>query len=121
MRLVTLVSIGFVLLAVPASAHDAKPLNGGRIVQAGNFHIELVAKDDTISVYLIDHHNKPMSPAGYKGVAILSIDGKSQRIVLEGGDGSRLAGKAAAALPAQPKGVVQITLPAGNTVQAKFN
>ena len=32
-----------------------------------------------------------------------------------------LAGKAAAALPAQPKGVVQITPPAGKTVQAKFN
>ena len=121
MKFATLVSIGFVLLATPVLAHDAKPLNGGRIVQAGNFHIELVAKDDTVSVYLIDHHNKPMSLAGYKGVAILSVDGKSQRIVLEGGDGSRLAGKAAAALPAQPKGVVQVAPPAGNTVQAKFN
>lgn len=121
MKLATLVLIGFVFLATPALTHDAKPLNGGRIVQAGNFHIELVAKDDTVSVYLIDHNNKQVPLAGYKGVAILSIDGKSQRIVLEGGDGSRLAGKAAAALPAQPKGVVQITLPAGNTVQAKFN
>jgi hypothetical protein len=121
MKLATLVSIGFVLLATPALAHDAKPLNGGRLVQVGNFHIELVAKDDTVSVYLIDHNNNQMPLAGYNGVAILSVDGKSQRIVLEAAGDARLAGKAAVALPAQPKGVVQITPPAGKTVQGKFN
>jgi hypothetical protein len=121
MKLTTLVSIGFVFLAAPALAHDAKPLHGGRLVQAGNFHIELVANADIVEVYLIDHHNQQMPLAGHKGVAILSIDGQSQRIVLEGADGSRLVGKATAALPAAPKGVVQITLPAGQTVQGKFN
>ncbi len=120
-KLTTLVSVGFVLLAAPVLAHDAKGLNGGRVVNAGNFHIELVAKGDKVEVYLIDHNNKPMPLSGYKGVAILSIDGKSQRIVLDGINGSQLVGKAEGALPAEPKGVVQITSPAGSTVQGKFN
>jgi hypothetical protein len=58
---------------------------------------------------------------GYKGLAILSIEGKSQRITLEAADGTKLTGKVTGNLPKQPKGVVQITPPAGKTVQAKFN
>lgn len=120
MRLVTTIVIGFLLSAAPVLAHDAKPLNGGRIVFAGNFHVEMVAKGLAVEVFLIDHHNKPMPVAGYKGVAILSIDGKSQRIALENTDGTRLVGKSESALPEAPKGVVQITPPAGSTVLAKF-
>ena len=121
MRLTTLVSLGFVLLAASAFAHDAKPLHGGRIVLVGNFHVEMVAKGDQIEVYLVDHHNQPMSAAGYKGLAILSVDGKSQRIMLQEAEGARLVGKAEIPLPAAPKGVVQITPPGGKTVQGKFN
>jgi competence protein ComGC len=110
-----------VLIAAPALAHEAKPLHGGRAAIAGNYHVEMVAKGDAIEVYLLDHNNKPMSLAGYKGVAILAADGKSERIVLEFGTGEFLAGKASTALPVNPKGVVQIIQPDGKTVQAKFN
>lgn len=101
-------------------AHDAKGTHGGRVADAGNYHVEMVVKGDTIDVYLIDHNNKQMAIAGYKGLAILSVDGKSQRITLEAADGGKLTGKAAGALPAQPKGVVQITPPGGRAVSAKF-
>lgn len=120
MKLKTLALLAAVAMATPVSAHDAKSLHGGRIVYAGNFHVEMVAKGDTIDIYLIDHHNKQMALAGYKGLAILSVDGKSQRIALEATDGAKLTGKATGALPAQPKGVVQITPPTGTTVSAKF-
>ena len=53
--------------------------------------------------------------------AILVAGGKSQRVVLAPVDGKRLSGSAAAALPSQPKGVVQLTAPDGKTVQAKFD
>jgi hypothetical protein len=121
MKLSTLLTAGLLLLATsPALSHDAKPLHGGRIIIVGNYHVELVAKDDAVEVYLLDHNNKQMSVAGHKGVAILSADGKSQRILLEV-SGEMLTGKASGTLPAQPKGVVQISQPDGKTVQAKFN
>ena len=119
MKLTTLVSICALLMAAPAFAHDAKGQHGGRVADAGSYHVELVAKGDKVEVYLIDHNNKQMPLAGYKGLAILSVDGKSQRIVLEAGEG-RLTGKASANLPNQPKGVVQITPPNGKTMSAKF-
>jgi hypothetical protein len=93
--------------------------HGGRLADAGDYHVELVAKDGGIEVYVVDHSEKPLSLSGFKGLAILLIDGKSQRIVLEAGDG-KLTGKAAGAIPARPKGVVQITPPGGKTVSAKF-
>jgi hypothetical protein len=120
MKLKTLALLAALAFASPASAHDAKSMHGGRIVFAGNFHVEMVAKGDTIDIYLIDHNNNPMAAAGYKGLAILSVGGKSQRIALEAADGGKLTGKADGALPEQPKGVVQITPPGGKTVSAKF-
>jgi len=96
-----------------------KGKHGGQMVEAGDYHVELVTNDGVVEVYVSDHDDKPVEIKGYKGLAILSVSGKSQRIVLEAGE-DRLTGKAAGALPAQPKGVVQITPPGGKTVSAKF-
>ena len=108
-------------LASEGSASDVVNQHGGRAVDAGEYHVELVAKADTVDVYLADHDNKAIRSAGFKGLAILIIGGKSQRIVLAPAGESRLSGKAAGELPSAPKGVVQITLPNGKTIQARFN
>jgi hypothetical protein len=110
-----------VLPALPASAHDPKPRHGGAVVMAGTYHVELVIKDRQVDVYLLGHDDKPVAVTGRKGVAILMADGKSVRIPLEPVGSERLSGKAADAGPTTPKGVVQITEPAGGTVQARFN
>jgi hypothetical protein len=122
MKLKILFAVTALILALPALGHDAaKGPNGGRVVQAGDYHVELVARSNVIEVFLTDTGDKPVPPAGFKGVAILLVAGKSARIVLEPAGDTRLSGKAANDLPAQPKGVVQITSPNGKTAQAKFN
>ena len=102
-------------------ASEMKSHHGGRLAEAGEYHVEMVAKGDVVEVYLADHNNKPVSAAGHKAVAILVADGKSQRIVLEPAGDTKLSGKASSALPSLAKGVVQITPPKGKTVQARFN
>ena len=119
MKLKILAIIAALTAASPVMAHDANGKHGGVVADAGEYHVELVAKGDAIEVYVADHDNKPIPVAGYKGLAILSVGGKSQRITLEAGDG-KLTGKASGDLPAEPKGVVQITPPGGKTVSAKF-
>jgi hypothetical protein len=109
------------LLANGGSATDAVSQHGGRAVGAGDYHVELVAKADVVEVYLADHDNKAIRSAGHKGLAILVVDGKSRRIVLEPAGESRLSGKLTGGLPGAPKGVVQLTLPNGKTVQARFD
>lgn len=108
-------------LAGAAAAHDPKPRHGGRIVHAGSFHIELVADGTRLDAFLVGHDDKPMSAEGYQGVAILVLDGKSQRITLAPAANNQLTGTAPASVPGNAKAVVQITTPTGGTAQARFN
>lgn len=122
MKLPALCALSFLLAASPIAAHEVKSgPNGGRVVEAGDFHVEMVAKNNTVDVFLTDHNDKAVAATGYTGLAILAIDGKSQRITLQPADKARLSGQAAGVVPAQAKGVVRITQPGGKTVQAKFD
>ena len=104
-----------------ASAHDHKGTNGGWVADAGSYHVELVSKSDKLELFVSDENQKSIPATGFKAIAILVVDGKSQRIMLEPAGSALLSGTAIVALPAQPKGVVQLTGPDGKTAQAKFN
>ena len=107
--------------AAPSLAHEAKGPNGGRIADAGSYHVELVAKESLVELYVSDAGDKPIPATGFKAVAILTVGGKPQRIVLEAAEPSRLSGNASVPLPKQPKGAVQLTSPDGKTASARFN
>jgi hypothetical protein len=119
----TIVALASILLtALPATAHEVeKGPNGGRVVEAGANHVELVVKDNAVNVFVTDASEKPVSINGFKGVAIFTISGKAQRIMLEPKEGTRLSGTSPVALPAEPAGVVQITAPDGKTAQGRFH
>lgn len=110
------------LLAMPAVAHEvAKGPNGGRIADAGAHHVELVTKEKTVEVHLTDAGDKPVGAAGSKGLALLIVDGKSQRIALSPAGEYHFAGTATVVLPKLPKGAVQLTTPDRKTAIARFN
>ncbi len=107
-------------LAAQGHSHD-KGRNGGQVTDAGSYHVEAVAKGNMLTVYLNDHDSdKPIPTTGFKGLAILVVGGKTQRIQLAPADQNALTGRADAALPASIKGAVQITNTRNSTVQAKF-
>ncbi|KQO80510.1 hypothetical protein ASF36_09865 [Methylobacterium sp. Leaf90] len=113
--------IGSLLLTVPVCAHEAAGKNGGRMTDAGAYHVELVAKDKTVDVYVLDGSEKPVPSAGFKATAILVVDGKPARVALTPANGNRLTGQAQVPLSATPKGAVQLTAPDGATASGKFN
>ncbi len=110
-------------IATPLHAHEVVGTgpNGGRVTDAGKYHVELVAKDASVDVYLTDADTKPVPAAGFKGTAILVVDGKPARVALTPADGSRLSGKADVAIKPNPKGAVQLTAPDGTSASGKFN
>jgi hypothetical protein len=115
-------TLGIALLAgLPAYAHEPKASHGGRVAEAGPYHVELVAKDTAIEVFLIGENDKPIDPKGFKGVAIFSLGGKAERITLTPSEKNNLSGTAATAVPANPKGAVQLTAPDGKTATARFD
>jgi hypothetical protein len=115
-------TLGAALLAtLPAYAHEPKAAHGGRLADAGPYHVELIAKDTAIEIFLIDENDKPLDPKGFKGIAIFNLGGKAERITLAPSEKNNLSGTAAAALPANLKGAVQLTAPDGKTATAKFD
>jgi hypothetical protein len=116
-----LIPIAAVLLSTMAFAHGPnKGPNGGVQVDAGNNHVELVAKNLALAVYLYDENDKPIDATGAKAIGIFVIDGKVQRIEMVPNGGNELSGTSPVTLPPALKGAVQITLPSGKGVQAKF-
>jgi hypothetical protein len=108
------------LIAMPVCAHETTGPNGGAVVDAGNHHLELVAKGQSVEVYVTDANDKPVAVIGFKGTAILIAEGKPQRIVLAPAVANKLTGNASVSLPKAPKGAVQIQTPAGISLQGKF-
>lgn len=104
----------------PVLAHEVKGPNGGAVVDAGAFHIELRVKDTAVDVFVTDAGEKPVTIGDAKGTAILIVDGKPARVSLTAVSGNRLSGTAAAPLPPKPKGAVQIQMPNGASLQGKF-
>jgi hypothetical protein len=122
MKLQTIVAAALIVAPSLAFAHAAKiGEHGGPQTDAGSFHVEVVAKDKNIDVYLHDHSAKAVDAAGFKGVAIFKdASGKPERIPLEPAGDNKLSGVAPASLPTQLEGAVQITTPTGSSVQGKF-
>lgn len=117
---ITLPALAALLFAAPAMAHEvAKGPHGGRVAEAGPYHVELVAGDGTVSVWVTDGDDRPISAAGFRGTATLLVNGKVQHIVLQPAEG-RLAGPSPAPLAGAVKGVVQLTAPNGATAQGRF-
>ncbi len=117
-----LLTIATAILAATfaASAHSPKGNSGPLIADAGDYHVEVAPNGTSLLVLLRDQADKPVASQGHKGTAVFVIGGKAQRISLEPAGDNKLTGTAAVAVPARPKGAVQITKPDGTTVQAKF-
>lgn len=115
-RLIT----ALLLLASPALAHDAPSNHGGVVADVGPYHVELVAKGQTVDLYLTDDANREVPAAAFKGVAILIVDGKTQRIVMAPATGNRLTGQATTPVSRAPKGAIQLQTSQGATIQGKL-
>lgn len=110
------------LMATGALAHEPRPgPNGGLMVDAGNYHAELLADgSEVVTLFLFDVNDQPVESTGFKANAILIVGGKPARFTLEPAGGQKLSGKAPGPVEPGVKGAVQISLPDGATVQAKY-
>ena len=95
--------------------------HGGTLVDAGSYHIEISLKGTLVEVYISDTADRPVPAAGFKGTAILAIDGTSHRIVLAPVNGNLLIGQSPVSSNDPPKGAVLLIAPDGKTAQAKLN
>ena len=74
----------------PSCLPPARPLPtvptgaaGGPQVDAGDDHVELVAKDMTLSIYVNNDKDQPVDAKGFKATGLFVVGGKAQRIELK--------------------------------------
>lgn len=117
-----LVAASAVVLSLSVTYGHApeKGKNGGQQTDAGNYHVEVVARGNTLDVFITDHSENVVSTKGFKGTAILVVKGKPQRIVLAPRGQNMLTGTSPVELAAPLRGVIQIVNEENTTVQAKF-
>ncbi|MGE3992039.1 hypothetical protein [Pseudorhodoplanes sp.] len=120
MRPIALGFLAAVFATTFALGHEANGPNGGRIVDAGDYHVELVAKGGNVEVYVTDTSDKPVATDSLKGLAILTVGGKSQRIELVAAGSNKLQGPATSPIAGNPKGVVQLMLPDGKKARGQY-
>ncbi len=75
--------------SVTAEGHRAKhddavkPLHGGQAHSAGPYHLELVAKDGELILYVTDHEDKAVSTEGARAKATIQHGYEPSRIQVE--------------------------------------
>lgn len=100
-------------------AHAPGP-NGGKIGELGNTHVELVARDGELRLYVLDAQDKPTSARGATGSAIVQAAGRNQTLRFEPGPGDAYL-VTRGEFPAKGTRVVAtVALPGQPSRQARF-
>lgn len=83
-RRILLAGLPALALARVAAAHgDVAGPNGGKIGEVGGTHIELVARDNELHLYVLDAQDKPVTARGATGSAIVQAGGRTQTLRFE--------------------------------------
>ena len=121
MKRLSLIATTILLAGSTAVAHGPdRGKHGGPQVDAGDYHVEMVAKDTTLSIYVNNDKDQPVDAKGFRATGLFVVGGKAQRIELKHESENKLSGASSVTLPTKLKGAVQIMVPGGKTVQAKF-
>lgn len=123
MRTLALLAVTvFALALVPAIYADerAKGPNGGQIKDAGKYHLELVVKENGLTVYVIGAKDQKIATKGASGTATVLTGKNTASVKLESSGENAFAGSGKFARATDMKIVVSITLPGQAPIQARF-
>lgn len=94
--------------------------HGGILEDVGEYHVELVAKDGKITLFLRDHDAKDTSTEGFKASVLVTAG--SQRVgpvEVKPAGGNKMEG-AVAALPGGATAILTLTDKGGTAAQGRF-
>lgn len=102
-----------------AHAHDAKPLYGGIVTVVKDIHYELVAKPDSIALYIADH-GKPVEVKGVDAsVMLLSATDKKEVKLAPAGE-NKLEAKGNFNVAAGTKALASVVMPGKPGTNVRF-
>lgn len=114
--------------AVPVGAHSAKhaapvkSLHGGQSLAAGPYHLELVAKDGELLLYVTDHSDKAILTDGAKAKATIQhgFEKTTIQVELEPSGDNTLKGTGSFTIHPDTGIIVFLKLPEQDAYAARF-
>ena len=120
-RALPLLALSLLALAsVTFADEQSKGPNGGQIKDAGKHHLELVVKENALTVYVTDGKHQKFATKGASGTATVLAGKNTANVKLEPSGENALAGSGRFESTPDMKIVVSLTLPGENPVQARF-
>lgn len=110
------------LLSAAAEAHAPGPgPHGGQLQHLGNnTHVEVVARGNTILLYVFTPEDEPLATEGATATATVLAGGKTTRVPLQPKGGNLMQGSGDFASTPGMKVVVSITMQGGRPTQGRF-
>lgn len=114
-------ALAFILITPPVLAHSGNVgPNGGQMQEVSGYHLELVAGEGELSIYLTDGDSNPVATEGITGSALVLADKKKAKVTLSPGGDNVVTGEGDFALADGMKVVVTVTLAGGEKLRARF-
>ncbi len=112
----------FLLTAGASAAHAEAEIgpNGGPVAEVDPFHLELVASDGTLKVYVYDHSEKPVDVKGATASATVLVDKKPLPVPLAAAGKNLLQGTGSFKNSKDLVVIVSYAPPGGKAVQGRF-
>ena len=122
MKLINVVFAATLLYLSIAARADGPAIgpNGGQVRDAGKYHLELVIKDTSLTVYVTGSKDAKIATKGATGTATVLAGKSTSNVKLEPGSENVLAGNGSFQPVPDMKVVVSMTLPGQPPVQARF-
>lgn len=106
--------------AYAGAGHEHGPQHSGVVREAGAISYELVAKADTLTLYVTDH-GKPIPTQGAKAEVTLHAGNAKVTVVLEPAGENRMAAKGAFKVGVGVRAALRVTLAGKPETKATFN
>lgn len=114
------------LTSIPAFAadkrghdHDHRPMYGGIVAEAADVNFELIAKGDSLTLYVTDH-GKPVITSGVKASATVFAGGDKTAVIFEPADENKLLAKGNFKTGVGVRVAASITLPGKPEAKVTF-
>lgn len=123
MKNILLAALAAFTLAWPALAHgeDHGP-NGGALIDAGPYHVELVASGAGLTLHITSHEaDAPVPTAGATGFAVIQGSGGTERVDLIPADPNILTATAKADIGADARIAVTFTIAGQPAASGRFD
>ena len=109
------------LSPVMAPAHEASGPHGGLMTDAGPYHVELIAKEKQLRVYVFDDKTSPVQTKGASATATVLAGQDKHTVTLQPGtDDNLMVGQFGMNAGSGLRIVVLIQLPGKPSIVARF-